>query len=439
MRPGQTFAIHTLGCKLNYAESSGISRDLEDLGFAKIGVDENPDILILNTCSVTENADKKCRQFVRKHKNQNPEIFIAVIGCYAQLKPEEIKDIKGVNLVLGASEKFNLGKHIIDQEIFNEPKTVGGPIKDVKEFAPSFSHGDRTRSFLKVQDGCDYFCTFCTIPLARGLSRSANVKETLQQAEKIAQLGIKEIVLTGVNIGDFGANTNESFLDLIKALDEISGIERFRISSIEPNLLSNEIIDFVASSKRFMPHFHLPLQSGCDDLLKMMKRKYDTLLYTNRVERIKQVMPHACIGVDVITGFPGETETDYLKTSDYLIDLDVSYLHVFTYSERSNTKATRMQDVVPINVRRDRSKKLQELSRKKKRHFYNQFINQEMPVLFEKNIDGFIYGFTENYLRARLIQERSLENEIVNIRLRSISMDGDMISELVKTKTLQQV
>lgn len=416
-------AFHTLGCKLNFSETSSIGRNFLDAGFAKVGFDERPDVFVINTCSVTENADKKCRALVRKAKSSNPDAKVVMIGCYAQLKPEEIVKMDGVDLVLGAGEKFNILEHL--EKDSSEPKAIYDKIKYAKEFVPSYSLGDRTRSFLKVQDGCDYFCSFCTIPLARGRSRSLSVEETMTTAREVAASEVQEIVLTGVNIGDFGAGTDETFFDLVKELDTLEGIDRIRISSIEPNLLSNEIIEFVSKSKRFVPHFHIPLQSGNDELLKNMRRRYLTDLYTDRIETINKLMRDACIGVDVIVGFPGETDERFQHTMQYLKDLDISYLHVFTYSERTNTTAVRMEDVVPINVRRDRSKQLQILSLKKKRAFYEKFVGQTRPVLFEgNNSDGLISGFTDNYVKICLPFEKSLVNSIRMVEIGDVQSEG---------------
>lgn len=429
MQGGLRFNIQTLGCKLNFSESSGIARQLEEAGYARVSDGDRADILVLNTCSVTENADKKCRNIIRKARNHNEQLFVAVIGCYAQLKPEEISNMDGVNLVLGASEKFNIIDHIEENFGIAANTVKGGHIKEVKEFVPSFSAGDRTRSFLKVQDGCDYFCSFCTIPLARGRSRSPEIETIVKQAEEIASLGIHEIVLTGVNIGDFGAGKEHNFLDLIMELDKVEGISRYRISSIEPNLLSNEIIEFVSQSKKFVPHFHIPLQSGSDELLKSMRRRYDTALYTSRINKIKEVMPHACIGIDVITGYPGESEELFNESVDYIMGLDASYLHVFTYSERANTVAPRKDGVVPVGIRRERSRRLQEISRKMKREFYSRYIGTEQEVLFEREEDGFISGFTPNYIRVRIPANDIEENSIHKVKLNKINADDEVISE----------
>lgn len=432
-------AFYTLGCKLNFSETSTIARSFEKAGYAKVGFDDFPDIYVINTCSVTENADKKCRQLVKKARKVNPDSFITIIGCYAQLKPEEIKEIDGVNLVLGANEKFDIIDHI---ESLDSPKDPGianyGKIKELKEFIPSFSYGDRTRSFLKIQDGCDYFCTFCTIPLARGKSRNASIQSTVAEAERIAATDIKEVVLTGVNIGDFGQGGEENFYQLIQELDKIQGIERFRISSIEPNLLSDEIINFcLLSSDKFVPHFHIPLQSGSDLLLEKMRRKYKTDLYTNRVEQIKSLSPDACIGVDVIVGFPGETDEEFMKTYNYLKDLDISYLHVFTYSERANTTANKMKDAVPMHVRKDRSKMLHILSDKKKRAFYESQLEKKRLVLWEsENHDGVMHGFTENYVKVKKPYDKESENTLELVQFNRIDSDGIIqISPVIEVVT----
>lgn len=418
MIPGNKASFYTLGCKLNFSETSTIARDLEEAGFARVDFDDQADVYVINTCSVTDNADKKCRNIIRKAKRNNPDSFVVVIGCYAQLKPQEIAAIEGVNLVLGANEKFNLPKHLekLSPDVAN--KHISGRIGAVRDFYPSFSKGDRTRTFLKIQDGCDYFCSFCTIPLARGKSRNASISETLDQAGKAISSGAKEIVLTGVNIGDFGQGADENFFELIKALDQLEGLERFRISSIEPNLLSDEIIEFVSKSDKFMPHFHIPLQSGNDELLKAMKRKYDRALYTSRVEKIKSLMPHACIGVDVIVGFPGETEEHFLDTYNYLNELPISYLHVFTYSERANTAAPKMDESVEWSVRLERSKRLRILSQKKKAAFYKSQEGTTQKVLLEElEEDGYRSGFTENYVKVRLDANITRANELLEVEL----------------------
>lgn len=421
-------AFYTLGCKLNFSESSTIARGFEEGGYARVEFDDTPDVFVINTCSVTENADKKCKQLVKKAKKINPDAFISIIGCYAQLKPEEIAKIQGVNLVLGANEKFNLLEHIEKYDSASHA-VLNSNIKETKEFVPSFSLGDRTRSFLKVQDGCDYFCTFCTIPLARGKSRNASIDETIQEANKIAATEIKEVVLTGVNIGDFGQGGDEDFFGLVKELDKIEGIDRYRISSIEPNLLSNEIIDFcLRSAKRFVPHFHIPLQSGSDLLLEAMRRKYNSSLYSNRIEQIKSTNPNTCIGVDVIVGFPGETDEQFMVTYNFLKDLDISYLHVFTYSERANTTAKKMANSVPMHVRRDRSKMLHILSEKKKRAFYTSQLEKTGVVLWEnENHDGWIHGFTENYIKVKKRFSEKCVNTFEEVRYARIDMDGIML------------
>ncbi len=428
-------AFYTLGCKLNFSETSTISRLFEDAGFAKVEFEEHPDIYVINTCSVTENADKKCKQLVKKALSINPNAFIAIIGCFAQLKPVEIGKIPGVDLVLGANEKFNIIEHLDKVESKNEiAKVEFENIKNTKEFVPAFSYGDRTRSFLKVQDGCDYFCTFCTIPLARGASRNTSIDSTVNEAKKIAETDIKEVVLTGVNIGDFGQGSDENFFELVKKLDQVNGIDRFRISSIEPNLLSNEIIQFtLAESNRFVPHFHIPLQSGSNRLLQAMRRKYLRELYAERVEQIKSINPDCCIGVDVIVGFPGETDEEFMETMDFLKEIDISYLHVFTYSERANTTAVKLGEAVPMNVRRERSKMLHILSDKKKRAFYEQNVGQTKTVLFEHEEDnGMMFGFTENYVKVKVPFDASLSNNFKTVHLTEIDRDGLMKCEILQ-------
>ena len=428
MISGGTVAFHTLGCKLNFSETSTIAKQLGEAGFAKVSIDESPDVVVVNTCSVTDHADAKCRNIVRRSLNSNPLAYIVVIGCYAQLKPSEIAAIEGVDLVLGANEKFNLPT-LLDDLSKRQDGEVGeiraGEIKEVREFVPGFSSGDRTRTFLKVQDGCDYFCAFCTIPLARGRSRSASIAETVTQARKALDAGAKEIVLTGVNIGDFGKNNDEDLLGLIKELDRIDGVERFRISSIEPNLLSEEIIDFVANSKKFQPHFHIPLQSGSDDVLSKMRRRYRTDLYRSRIEYIKKRMPDAGIGVDVIVGFPGECDSSFQETYDFINSLDVSYLHVFTYSERPKTTALRIDDVVPVPKRQERNKMLRILSLKKQRAHYEKFIGSKRPVLIESNEDnGVVYGYTPEYVRVAVNSKDVNTNSSELIYLDQINPEG---------------
>jgi threonylcarbamoyladenosine tRNA methylthiotransferase MtaB len=426
-------AFYTLGCKLNFSETSTISRTFEDGGYAKVDFNETPDVYVINTCSVTENADKKCKQLVRKALDINPNAFVTIIGCYAQLKPEEIASIPGVDLVLGANEKFNILDHL-EQLTKNEATIVKNEsIKTTTSFVPAFSLGDRTRSFLKVQDGCDYFCSFCTIPLARGKSRNASIAETIQEAKKIADSPVKEVVLTGVNIGDFGQGGDENFFELIKELDNIEGIDRFRISSIEPNLLSNEIIEFcLTQSKRFVPHFHIPLQSGSDLLLKAMRRKYTTDLYRERIETIKNCRPDACIGVDVIVGFPGETDELFMETVNFLKELPISYLHVFTYSERANTTAVKLGDPVTMSVRKERSRQLHILSDKKKRQFYEEQIGTRRTLLVEQEEnEGWHEGFTENYIKVKLPIETDRQNTFVNVQLTEIDRDGSMLCTIL--------
>ncbi len=434
-------AFYTLGCKLNFSETSTISRLFQEAGFAKVDFEDTPDVYVINTCSVTENADKKCKQLVKRAKKINPKSFVVIVGCYAQLKPEEIAKMDGVNMVLGANEKFNVLEHLNQLESTEEKRVVYDNIKQTKEFVPSFSIGDRTRSFLKVQDGCDYFCTFCTIPLARGKSRNASITETLIEAEKIAKTDVKEVVLTGVNIGDFGQGEGENFYDLIQVLDKVEGIDRFRISSIEPNLLSNEIIEFcLEKAKRFVPHFHIPLQSGSDRLLKLMRRKYLSDLYAERVNKIKSLRPDACIGVDVIVGFPGETEQDFMETVNFLKDLAISYLHVFTYSERANTGAPKLGEAVPMEVRRERSKQLHLLSDRKKRQFYEENVGSIRTVLFEQEEDeGIMYGFTENYVKVKFPYQENLVNQFVKVKLEKVGRDGIMEVSLMEKETISVV
>ena len=419
----RTASFYTLGCKLNFSETSTIARDLENEGYARVEFESGADIYVINTCSVTDQADKKCRNIVRRALKYNPNAFIVVIGCYAQLKPTEISSIKGVDLVLGAQEKFNLKSFLHDIEKRKETQIENNHIKHVNEFYPGYSKGDRVRSFFKVQDGCNYFCSFCTIPLARGKSRSANVKETIVKAREIANSAVKEVVLTGVNIGDFGHGTKEKLIDLLVELDKLEQINRFRISSIEPDLLSNEIIEFVCKSKRFVPHFHIPLQSGSDKLLKSMRRRYDTELYMSKIEKIKTLMPKACIGVDVIVGYPGESEEEFNKTVHFLKSLPISYLHVFTYSERANTTAPRMGEIVPMEERRKRSKQLRILSLKLKQQFYQNNLGKTEKVLLENQEDGYHYGFTENYVKVKLPVQKEQKNEIVNVLLNKINSD----------------
>ena len=413
----KTIAFHTLGCKTNYSETSSISREIIKSGFEKVGYNELADIYVLNTCSVTENANKDARKFVRKAKRNNPNATIVVIGCYAQLKPDEIGEIDGVDIVLGAKEKFNLINHLDGLELNKGTKILNSKIEYVSNFKSSYSLGERTRSYLKVQDGCNYNCSFCTIPLARGKSRNDTIQNTIQVAKKIATTEVKEIVLTGINIGDYGNGSDESFSDLIKEMDSLSGIDRIRISSIEPNLLSNEIIELSASSKKLMPHFHIPLQSGSDNILKAMRRRYDTNLYSDLITNIKVKIPDVAIGVDVMVGFPGETESDFISTYNFIKKLDISYLHVFTYSERPNTDALNIDKIVSIEKRRERSKKLHLLSEQKLLKFYDQFIGQKRPVLFESIKNGLLIGHSDNYIKIRSKGSPDLINTIQNVEL----------------------
>ena len=421
-------AFYTLGCKLNFSETSTIGRLFEENGYEKVEFHEKADVYVINTCSVTDHADKKCRKVVKEAKKYSPDSFVTIIGCYAQLKPEEIAAIPGVNAVLGASEKFRLMELLGDFKAQEKPQVLAKEIEAATDYYCSYSIHDRTRTFLKVQDGCDYSCTFCTIPLARGNSRSDSIENILKTAQDITASDVKEIVLTGVNIGDFGLQQgirNERFFDLVKALDQNINIDRFRISSIEPNLLSNDIIRYVAESNHFVPHFHIPLQSGSNKILKLMKRRYLRELYADRVKTIKEIMPHCCIGVDVITGFPGETEEDFLETYQFLNELEISYLHVFTYSERANTPASEMKDVVKQEERNRRTNMLRILSEKKRRHFYEQFIDQTFSVLFEEEESkGLMHGFTPNYIKVELPYDPLYINEIVPVKLKSINENG---------------
>jgi len=415
--PTKRVAFHTLGCKLNFSETATISRDFLRHGFEKVDYRDTADIYVLNTCSVTENADKEARKLIRQAKRRNPESAIAVIGCYAQLKPNDIAAIDGVDIVLGAGEKFNLLNYLDSIDLNGGAKVIQSEIDHVHTFTPSYSTGERTRSFLKIQDGCDYTCSFCTIPMARGESRSDTIDKTLQVAKEVAETDAREIVLTGVNIGDFGKGSDETFFDLIQQLEQLDGIDRIRISSIEPNLLTNEIIQFCASSQKFMPHFHIPLQSGSDKILSAMRRRYKRDLYEERVAKIKSIIPHACIGVDVIVGFPGETDDDFLDTYNILNELDISYLHVFTYSERPNTDAVEMGEVVPKETRAERSKMLHILSDKKRRFFHDQFISKYRPVLFENMKDGKLTGHTDNYIHVQVEGDLDLINTIHQVKL----------------------
>lgn len=424
-------AFYTLGCKLNFSETSTIARSFKEEGFQRVDFSEKADIYVINTCSVTENADKRFKTIVKHAQKANEDAFVIAVGCYAQLKPEELADVEGVDLVLGATEKFKITQYLNDLVKNEQAQIHSCEIEDADFYVGSYSYGDRTRAFLKVQDGCDYKCTYCTIPLARGISRSDKLENVLENAAKISAKGIKEIVLTGVNIGDYGKGEfgnkrhEHTFLDLVKALDTVEGIERLRISSIEPNLLKNETIDFVAESKSFVPHFHIPLQSGSNEVLKAMRRRYMRELYVDRVQQIKTVMPDACIGVDVIVGFPGETEDRFLETYNFLNELDISYLHVFTYSERDNTPAATMDGVVPLKVRKKRSKMLRGLSAKKRRAFYESQLGKSHTVLFEgENKEGYIHGFTENYVKVKTPWNPELVNTLHNIDLTNVDEDG---------------
>lgn len=431
-------AFYTLGCKLNFSETSTIARNFENEGYQKVDFDDFADIYVINTCSVTENADRQFKQIVRKALKINKKAFIAAIGCYAQLKPEELAAVDGVDLVLGAKEKFDITQYIDDLTKNNEGQVHSCEISETDFYIGSYSIGDRTRAFLKVQDGCDYKCTYCTIPMARGISRSDTLENVLNNAQLISEQGIKEIVLTGVNVGDYGKGEfgnkkhQHTFLDLVRNIDKVQGIERLRISSIEPNLLKDEIIDFVAQSQHFVPHFHIPLQSGSDTILKKMKRRYLREVYKSRVAKIKQEMPQACIGVDVIVGFPGETDELFLQTYHFLNELEVSYLHVFTYSERDNTEAVLMEQVVPHEVRAKRSKMLRGLSAKKRNAFYQSQLGSIRTVLFEgENKKGYIHGFTENYVKVKHPWNPSLVNTLHQVKLTKIDADGMVRFEFV--------
>lgn len=434
-------AFYTLGCKLNFSETSTIARNFQDEGFDRVDFEEVADMYVINTCSVTENADKQFKQIVKKAMKLNDKAFIAAIGCYAQLKPEELADVDGVDLVLGATEKFKITDYINDLSKNDLGQVHSCEIEDADFYVGSYSIGDRTRAFLKVQDGCDYKCTYCTIPLARGISRSDTMENVLKNAKEISEQGIKEIVLTGVNIGDYGKGEfgnkkhEHTFYELVQNLDQVEGIERLRISSIEPNLLKNETIEFVAQSRTFVPHFHIPLQSGSNDILKKMKRRYLREVYTERVAKIREVMPHACIGVDVIVGFPGETDELFLETYHFLNELDISYLHVFTYSERDNTEAVEMDGVVPGNVRAKRSKMLRGLSVKKRRAFYESQLGTNRTVLFEgENKEGYIHGFTENYVKVKTPWNPELVNTLHEVNLTRIDEDGSVRMEFLNAE-----
>lgn len=431
--PTKRIAFHTLGCKLNFSETATISRDFIRHGFEKVDYRDIADIYVLNTCSVTDNADKEARKLIRQAKRRNPDSSVAVIGCYAQLKPNEIAIIEGVDIVLGTEEKFNLLQHLDKIGLKGGPQVIQSEIDHVHKFTSSYSSGERTRAFFKIQDGCDYTCSFCTIPLARGESRSDTVERTMKTAKEVAKTEAREIVLTGVNIGDFGKGSSETFFDLVRQLDTLDEIDRIRISSIEPNLLTNEIIEFCGNSKKFMPHFHVPLQSGSDKILGAMHRRYNRDLYEERVSKIKSIIPDACIGVDVIVGFPSETDDDFLDSYNFLNELDISYLHVFTYSERANTGAVDMGEVVSKEKRAERSKMLHILSDKKWRFFHDQFINQRRLVLFENMKNGKLMGHTDNYIQVQIDGEPEMINTIHPVKLtmnRGAVVDGEMIQDL---------
>ncbi|MEH6705095.1 MAG: tRNA (N(6)-L-threonylcarbamoyladenosine(37)-C(2))-methylthiotransferase MtaB [Galbibacter orientalis] len=436
-------AFYTLGCKLNFSETSTIARNFTEEGFDRVDFSEEADIYVINTCSVTENADKRFKSIVKQSQKVNPDAFVVAIGCYAQLKPEELADVNGVDLVLGATEKFKITDYLNDLSKNDFGEVHSCEIEEADFYVGSYSIGDRTRAFLKVQDGCDYKCTYCTIPLARGISRSDTLENVLTNAKEISDQGIKEIVLTGVNIGDYGKGEfgnkkhEHTFYELVTALDKVEGIERLRISSIEPNLLKNETINFVSQSRTFVPHFHIPLQSGSNHILGLMRRRYQRELYVDRVSQIKKTMPHACIGVDVIVGFPGETDEHFLETYNFLNELDISYLHVFTYSERDNTVAAEMEGVVPGKVRAKRSKMLRGLSAKKRRAFYESQLNTQRTVLFEgENKEGYIHGFTENYVKVKAPWDPALVNTLQTVKLDKIDDDGLVRFEFVANEML---
>ena len=443
MNQNHTVALTTLGCKLNFSETSTISRQFKNVGYSIVRFDQFSDIYVINTCSVTENADKQFKSYVSKALKINQDAFIIAIGCYAQLKPEELANVNGVDLVLGSKEKFKILDYLTDFKKNQSGKIHSCEISETNFYRSSFSIGDRTRSFLKVQDGCDYKCTYCTIPLARGISRSDKLDNILSAAKEISDSGIKEIVLTGVNIGDYGKgefgnkNHKNTFLELVTALDKVDGISRVRISSIEPNLLSNDIINFVSNSKKFVPHFHIPMQSGSDTILKLMKRRYLSKLYRDRINHVKQVMPNACIGADIIVGFPGETEEEFMETYNFIKSLDLSYLHVFTYSERDNTEAIGLNNVIPSNIRSKRSKLLRALSVQLKRKFYMSQLGTIKNVLFEpENRNGFIYGFSTNYVRIKTPWRSSIKDKIIPFELQNISDDGLVTGEVSKMEAI---
>ena len=415
--PTTRVAFHTMGCKTNFSETSTISREMMAYGLQQVSFRDTADVYVLNSCSVTENADKEARKLIRQARRRNPDAAVAVIGCYAQLQPAEIAAIPGVELVVGAAEKLNLFAHLSSLKANAKATVIQSPIATVQSFQPSFSAAERTRTYMKIQDGCNYNCSFCTIPLARGRSRSDNIANTINIAQKIAATEAREIVLTGVNIGDYGVDSDENFFQLIQALDNVDGIDRFRISSFEPNLLSDEIITFCAHSKKFVPHFHIPLQSGTDSILRRMKRRYDTALYSSRIEKINNLMPDCCIGVDVIVGFPGEGEEEFLTTQLFLDSLDISYLHVFTFSERENTGAASLDNQVPQDVKAYRSKTLHILSDEKRHAFQDKFLTQVRPVLFERSVNGISQGYTDNYIRVQVAEDMNYENKLLEVTL----------------------
>lgn len=442
----KTVAFHTLGCKLNFSETSTIARNLLDNGYQRVEFSQPSDVYVINTCSVTANADKECRTIVKNAMKVNPNGFVVIVGCYAQLKPQEIAEMEGVDLVLGATEKFNIADYLEDLNKQEETLIHSCEISEADFYVGSYSIGDRTRAFLKVQDGCDYKCTYCTIPLARGISRSDTVENVLKNAREIAEKGIKEIVLTGVNIGDYGKGEfgnkkhEHTFLELVQELDKVENVERIRISSIEPNLLRNETIDFVSKSERFVPHFHIPLQSGSDEILKKMKRRYLTKLYQERISKIREVMPFACIGVDVIVGFPGETDEHFLETYNFLNSLPISYLHVFTYSERDNTEAANFDGIVPQNIRKQRNKMLRILSEKKRLAFYQSQLGTTQKVLWEAdNKNGKIHGFTENYVKVETDFDENLINQTETVDLAFMNTNGCVEISRRPMKVLQDV
>lgn len=432
MQSNKKVAFTTLGCKLNFSETSGISRQFEDSGYTKVENSDNADVYVINTCTVTELANKKSKQAIKKLINKNPNAKIVAIGCYSQLKPNEVANIEGVDLVLGSANKFNVIDELQKLGTTNSTKIIIDDTATKRPFTPTYSYGDRTRSFLKVQDGCDYFCSYCTIPKARGRSRNDNIKATVEKAQEIVNKDVKEIILTGVNIGDFGKESDEDFFGLVKALDKVSGLERLRISSIEPNLLTDDILEFVSQSKVIVPHFHIPLQCGTDNLLRLMRRRYTTSAYKKRVDKIKSIMPNACIAADIIVGVPGETEEEFTKSCEYIMSIDVSYLHVFTYSEREDTIASKMQKQVPINIRKERSKIMHQIGDKMQRVFHTEHLNTVREVLFEsQQNNGVMYGFTDNYIKVEIPFNKDLINQTKNVYLESLTDNGTVSGKLI--------